>query len=442
MSAIWDWDNLPAVENTITDAFTVVKNVVVQTSDTPEYAERIELERVFVVGAWANGEAEPGETPLLLLVLFSVEGSNDYATDDRFKHLGGVIRDGMVDSIVNEKINVPDEFKDNVSSLTIKVGPYSDLPNAVNLAISQNVGDSAFDLTRAELVTRVEGASFSNYPRTALEGIGKEEEQKEPQEGEQQETQQQEEQEPEKTEEELAKEEEQLLAEQYPNVPKPLRQYATSNDKLEITVGKKDTKTVSPRAPYDFEIIMATDRPSPIGFEFEAPADMVGEVMSGVGRAVARGLFSREPGAEITREIQPPATFPRTGAYIRNHLKFRGPSYALEMFNDILVYLGYVNYIHGYNLRTGTYQSFREYIYYLKEIPKAGGPELIRTLSQQQAAARGLATIPDHPKLPGEKAPWLERRKYYELVEENEDNNLWHDPYGYFKSDEDENTEK
>lgn len=206
---------------------------------------------------------------------------------------------------------------------------------------------------------------------------------------------------------------ERRLAEKFPGIPLELRKFATAPDELEIPAGK-ETKAVEPRQMYDFERELLTPG------EGETELD-VGE--EGIGFAMASGQFG------TGRSV--PGTFPRTSTYVKWYLRERGPAYILEMYKDLVVYSGFIRGIHGVNIKPGTYQSFREFMFRLQEINERGGPRLIISLSQQQAASRGLETTADHPSIPGEKAPWLEHRRYFEIEMENFDHPAWRNPVKY-----------
>lgn len=203
------------------------------------------------------------------------------------------------------------------------------------------------------------------------------------------------------------------LAEKFPEIQMELRGFAISPDQLEIPAGK-ETRAVQPRRMYDFERELLTPGDGDTDLD-------VGE--EGIGFALASGQFGT--GKFV------PATFPRTSTYIKWYLMERGPAYILQMYKDLVVYTGFIRGIHGVNVKAGTYESFREFIYRLQEINERGGPILIRSVSQQQAAAMGLETTPDHPSIPDEKAPWLEPRRYYDIEQDNIDHPAWRNPVKY-----------
>jgi len=203
------------------------------------------------------------------------------------------------------------------------------------------------------------------------------------------------------------------LAEQFPDIPLELRDFAEPDGVLEIPAGK-ETKQVDPRDMYDFERELLTPG------EGDTTVDIR---QDGIGFAIASGQFG-------TGEFVP-ATYPRTGTYVKWYLYYQGPAYILQMYNDLVIYSGYIRGVHGVDAKAGRYSSFRNYIQRLLKIGKEGGPVLIRAISEEQASAMGLETLPDHPTIEGEKAPWLESRQYYEINEDNMGHGAWDNPTEY-----------
>lgn len=160
------------------------------------------------------------------------------------------------------------------------------------------------------------------------------------------------------------------------------------------------------------------------GLEGSGGEEPTRQVTNGVGFQVQIGMLGIN---------QPPATFPRTSSYIKNRLLYEGPAYILELYRDLVVYSGFISGYYNMTFRPGSYTSFRQFIYRLKEIGKRGGPELIEDVSQQRAASMGLETVPDHPTIEGEKAPWLENRRYIDIVEDNKDHSAWNNPVEYLQ---------
>lgn len=445
MTAIWDFEDLDTLEESFNDAFETAQEAMVQIAEQsdafdPEVAQRAQeltLERVIVEGEWANDLATEGSTILNVIFSMSMEGVENENVDPAFDEPSRAVTVISEDIINGQDIDLPDELFQKTTGVDIRPAPHNILPQVISLAVNRQEGDRVFDLTLGNAIELPEGVNFRNAPRIPLEILRQDEE--EPEEDEEPE----EEVEEEPEEEELTVEEE--LAQEFPDIPSPLRRVAVSDDKLEVTTGKKDTKTVEPREPYDFEIIQMTDRPNPLNanregapdFPFSADPTIQEDVKEGIGVALATGAFTRGENL-VGLDLDTPANYPKTGTYIRNYLKFEGPSYALRLFKEQLVYLAYVNWFHDFNLRVGTYNSFREYIYVLRRIPEEGGPELITPLTQNQASSRGLQTIPDHPTIEGEKAPWLERRQWYTINEDNEDHPAWNDPYEFLHGESEE----
>lgn len=438
MVGVWELDNLGGMEESFIEAFNEAAEEMAEGDDErADIARRSQIERIFIDGEWGNGTASYGEDMMRVMVVISIQGVENEHLHPMFDIVARNITERMQGMLTEGEVEIPPELVEATTGLDIRPAPASELPRAVNLAFSTqeftrvDVEDrTVFDLTRAEALEFREGVDFRGLPRIPLEQLrsGEEDDEEGPVTGPTDETTEGKQETPEEEEVEETRSREELLAEEFPGLPGFLRPYGHDDGRVEIPVGRKDTKQVEPREPYEFEVVQATHRPTPRGIPYDAPQAMVQEVMPGVGEAIRSGRFGHATG---TQDQIAPSTFPRTSAYIRNHLKFEGPSYVLEMFNDLLVYLAFVNNIYNFSLRIGTYSSFREFIYVLKEMPERGGPELIRPLSQQQSSSRGLETIPDHPTVEGEKAPWLERRQYYVLVEDNEDHDAWRNPYEY-----------
>jgi hypothetical protein len=199
--------------------------------------------------------------------------------------------------------------------------------------------------------------------------------------------------------------EEKRLARKFPDVPEGIREFAVSSNQIEVPFGK-ETKSLEPRELYDWEV-----QAIEANTEFE---EHIGHNVS----------------MDNLKDI-PASTFPRTSHYIKNRLLRTGPSYKLEIYNDLLVYTAYANAYHNMSLKPGTYLSMRRLFNNIENIPQEGGPKLVEPLSQQQAASRGLEVTPDHPTIDGGKADWLENRQYYIVVEENVEHPAWNNPTKY-----------
>lgn len=213
-------------------------------------------------------------------------------------------------------------------------------------------------------------------------------------------------------EEEEIEEEEEPEEEMVPSVAVEdieLPYESLDNGMIAVPVGS-GTKAIESRGIYPFELGMAL----PDTEEMEGVPDL----HEGIGFYIA----TQEYGIS-----EPPSTFPRTGIYIKNRLYYEGVTYILDLYRDLVFYSALISTLQDASLKPGTYQSFRTFIDRLRRFgDREDGAELIESLSQQQAAARGLRVIADHPSVEGETAPWLENRVYIQIVEENFDHPAWY----------------
>lgn len=446
MTAIWELDNLLDLEQGVRRAWQEAEDIAVDDFEQIEESDvdRVSIQEVWVVGPWANDTATYGEDEIRIELAVDAEDIDEPSQVDFFMQLTGWLAD-TAESLID---NLPSAFglEDFVEAggtdgIEINRFPIDVRNGQLQRLLGRGEGNRVVNLT--EFVARPfrEGVPFNNLPIEQLDVLrdrARVEVEEEPEEGEETE------------EEEIVEEEaltpEEQLAEHFPDVPPMLRSYAVQEDRgvtLKIKSGVRWEKKVQPREMYPFEVIQATNRPTPQDIPYSAPVDMTDEVAPGIGEAISAGFFDRTGPARQNQV--PPSTFPRTGTYIKNYLRHRGPAYALMLYNDFLVYLGYVNKIHRkeggrpFELNIGTYESFREYIYVLKQVPERhDAPQLIIPLSQQQAASRGLETVPDHPTIPGEKAPWLARRQWYDINEDAFDHPAWDDPYSFVHGEREE----
>jgi len=210
-------------------------------------------------------------------------------------------------------------------------------------------------------------------------------------------------------EEDTGPKEVELLAERFPDIPAPLRPYGIDEGRVRIPASV-DTKEVDARELYDFEKEMMTQG------EADTP---IGKITDGVGEAAASGQLGGK---------KPAGTFPRTGVYIKNHLKHEGPSYPLEIYNDIVVYSGYISQMYNGLYKPGSYDSMRVMVHRLSstEIEVSGGTFETPTIAIPEEAAKEqeLQLAPNHPET-GEQMPWLENRQYYILNQNLEDHPSW-----------------
>lgn len=219
--------------------------------------------------------------------------------------------------------------------------------------------------------------------------------------------------------EEEEEDEEEDIGPEFPEVPGELQDFGIDEDRSDVRVPlNKDSIKVQSRPLYDFEKELLT--------RGEADTSIEGTIDGGIGEALDKEALGME---NKKGEFYPPASFPRTGNYIKNYLFYEGVSFPLELHREMAVYSAYISAIHNGRYVIGSYQSMREYIYKLKQIPERGGPELIEELSQPQVAARGLSVIPELPS--GEEAPWLEKKSYIDVIEENMNHPAWNNPSDY-----------
>lgn len=428
---VWHYPHLEGLESFILHlADEAMERLVENDHQRSDTIDQMVVQRIIIRDEWGRGNATPGEYTLRFIVFFDVPGVEQPHLEPElnFEIASRTVAQSMEGLIVEGDIDPPEDAREWFTGVEFEPSAMSRFGDQVNLALGKGEGNRVFDLTRAEAIEFREGVQVENLPRIPLEELRTEHiTQPDPEESEVV-TEDTEEEDDDIDEQEEEEQEEEVV----PGVPEQLQPFAVDEETLEVPVGKKTTKTVEPRPPYDFEIIMATDRPSPEELPFRADAGMVGEVMSEIGEAVRANLF--DPNNPNSTS---PGSFPHSAKYIRNYLKFQGPAYALQMHKDLLIYTQYVNSIWGYKLRPGDYQSFRDMIYVLKEMPERGGPELITTVPQESAAAQGLEVTPDHPALDGQKAPWLENRQFYSIVEDNEDHEAWLNPFDYlYEGDE------
>lgn len=451
MVSIWDIEGLGRFEEAIENAWNAAKQAEIEESRGEESdIERFNLSRLTVFGPWANDNGGTDEI-ITMRAFIDVEGMATPSQKPNFDGVASQIT-GVAQSILLSgddrlyeqlNIDIPNDIFTESAGIELTAEPADNFPEQTTLDLQvPRVAQEAlvFDLTRKEAIQRVEGVDFRNLPRLTLAQLRGEQ----PMPDEEPEEEEPEEEEP----EEEAEPEPVVPEPDFPDLPEPVRQFAVSDDEIEVTYGQKDTKRVKVRDIYNFEIQQAHGIPNPpdqpYSFSFneaEERANFHGvddsRPLPGIG-----DLARRNPPFFVARTQQsvPPSTFPRTGVYLRNYLTFRGPVYPLKFFNELLVYLAYVNGIWNYELRVGTYNSVRRYFFKLLQIEEEGGPQLIERMSQQAAASYrlfdggvGLRTVPDHPSIEGETAPWLERRQWYKIVPGNADDDAWLDPVGFLE---------
>ena len=421
MVGIWEFPAIEEFRSFLIDGFErsrqqVVANFEAQgDEERAEIVRHIRLEDLVVVDEWGDGIAEIGGNTLRILGFFSLEGEENESTFPQFDPAVRTIRAQFNELVNFEVIEPPEPSFEWFPNIDIEPVGHDRFEDSVSLALGRGEGNRVFDLMRLEAIQFTEppgpirpGARppprpFSELPRVPLQALRErarreEEEEVEP--------------EPE-PEPEVEPEPEPITAEE--RIRRAIRQFQVDEQHTDIPAGKP-TRRVDVRDLYDFELRMGL--PSNILGELDdfAPGD---QLTDGIGFAIQLGRVGR---------TEPSANFPRTSSYVKNYLTFEGPQYILALYRDLVFYSGFISGFYGMRLRAGKYPSFRGFMYRLHQIGERGGPTLVERLSQQQAAARGLETLPDHPTIDGAKAPWLEKRQYYQIVEDNTDHDAWNNP--------------
>lgn len=412
MTGIWEYPDLDGLERFIVSGVERSREFVIdQDSERSGTIADLTVERVVVDGEWGNGTAARGEDDLSIIVFFDYAAVENPHLDPEFDPAIREVVAAFTFLINEDEIDVPDTISEWFGGIEPRPGAITQIPEVINRTLGQQEGTTVFDLTRAEAIENRQDVRFRNLPRIPLERL------KRTDEDEEEET---------STGDYLPgsvpspEEEDEEEEEEFPHINETVREFAVSDDVLQIPAGK-ETKKIQVREPYDFEKEMS--KPGT-----EVDSSTAQRVMDEIGASVGAGRFGEE---------DPPGTFPRTGAYIRNRLKFEGPAYVYQIYKDLVFYSGYISGIYDSNFDAGTYNSFRRFIEVLNGIAEQTGTYLIEPISQNQASAMGLETIPDHPTVEGEKAPWLERRQYYMLVEENQDHDAWKNAYDYLYTSQD-----
>lgn len=403
MTGIWDFPALEELREFIDEGIETTRQGVLEEveGEREEILERISLERQVVVGEWSRGTAEIGDDPLRMFLFFSMEDEPQPQFNPQFDNAVRITVQGFITRINQGELVPPEPSMEWFPLFDPQPISIDNFEDQISLSLGRREGNRVFDLTRMEAIEFREGVDFRDLPRIPGEQLVEEEE--EPEEEPEEEV------EPEPEPEPVPPPEPEVIPTEE-KVRSALEQFSIDGE-AEIPAGKP-TKRVEIRDFYDFELLMGL--PTNAIREIDmSPAD---QLTNGIGFAAELGRLGT---------TAPPANFPRTSSYIKNRLTFQGTAYVLEMYNDLVIYTGLIRSFYDIDVKPGSYRSFREFIYRLKEVGERGGPELVRSLSQQQAAARGLKTIPDHPTIEGENAPWLENRNYYEIVEENSDHEAW-----------------
>jgi hypothetical protein len=431
MTGIWEFPDLNLLEEFIIDGIEAERQELIQ--EGQQALEQLRYGDIIVAGEWGNGTGEIGEDPLELKVIFGTVEEERTSTNQEIAGLvGGMIQE-FLGNLSEGNVDVPDVITEWFSYIEISPVPDDLRQDGIIVEINDRRGNSVYNLSRKERISFEPDVPFEELPRTSQQALVREQ-QPSP------------EPEPDLDDEQTDEEvEEEIEEEDEPETIVDYIERINQNDdgKLKVPALNK-IKTVELREPYEFEYVtIAPSRPATADLlGLDSPIDVPSSItqlrdelyvnsdLMFIGKAIAGDLL----GGQV-----PAGTFPRTGVYIRNRLKYVGVGYGYEIYKDLVYYTGLIQQVHGYNLSVPRYNSFNEYLYVIREITDMeDGPDLINALSQQQAAARGLETIPDHPSIEGEKAPWLEPRQYYDIVEENEDHGAWADPYTYLHGDDED----
>ena len=179
---------------------------------------------------------------------------------------------------------------------------------------------------------------------------------------------------------------------------------------VEVPTGKKQSTLTEYRELYDFERELLAIGDGPTELE---------PIREGIGEHMGRGTFGSSA---------PALTFPRTGVYLKHRLQHEGPAYVREMHKDLCRYSWAIIEEYQVYVRPGLYENFRSMVNKYKQ---AG---LIRPLSTTEAQDLGLSVFPETPD--GRTAYFLEQRQYYDIVEDQIENNAWYDVNKYLYSDD------
>lgn len=374
------------IETAFTDAVTTLQEE--DGSNQDRYGSH-QYERAIITPPWGNGTATRENNTLQMRIVMGGEGTerpsiNLQAFDIRAEHI--------IDQM-EEEIEWSDTMRQWFGNITM-IPTATDL-FAQNMDLALRNADPArvFDLTNISSIEIRDGQIVSTEYTIADTPA------QEPTE------------EPEQEPTPVPPTEEELLEREYPVIEPELRQFAINEDALEIPAGKK-TKQVEPRQIYAFEEELAAP--------LDADTEIDETITEGIGHTYGLGAI----GTDV-----PASTFPRTSTYVKYYLKYEGPAYMLELYNNLVVYAGYISSVFDMRLKPGSYDSFRQYMYRLEQVEKRDlGPVLVRPIPRSEAEDRGFDTMSKIPVGDGERrdAPWLEPRQYYEVNEESMDHEAWH----------------
>jgi len=404
--SITQYPDLRELSNSIISAFSVARDGTAESYDeVSEDISNLTVTNIVETGPWGKGVADKGEDAFEFSIFIDLPGDRSAESIIRFSRISRDIEDVIADNF--EPSETAREWAPAADFIVIAS---ERLESVIENSIEDPSVDSAIDIynLREYRLEEADTVGF-NVASEDVETEDVEEVEDEPVDEEPEE--------PEVVEEKPPSEEE-LLEERFPSVPVELRPYAREPDHLEIPAGK-ETKSVEPREMFDFEIELATPGTA------NTP---ISQIREGIGEAIAAQTFGVD---------EPAGTFPRTGIYIKYHLLHNGPAYILQMYNNLVVYTGYIRSIHGVDVKPGTYQSFREYIYRLEQVHKRDlGPQLIRPLDKSETSKMDIDTTPILPD--GTEAPWLEDRQYYIIEEDGVDHPAWQDVVGFIYENEEQ----
>jgi hypothetical protein len=457
MTGIWEYPNLDQLDDFIASGIVEAQNEL-SDEDVGGPVELIRGRQAFVIGEFGQGTGEIGNEPLEVAIIFRAEGLDQPSLNPQFDNTVRAIIQEFYTLINNNEVPTPDQYDRWFTYLDITPIPEdqrSDRLTAILLTGKQEMAggrDSIYDLTNNQRVEYQEDTLFNQLPRTPQDEIGEEEEEDEEEDeddGRLGVFEDDDEEEESEEEEEAVEESESETAEEILDV------LSVNDDEIEVESHRGKQK-VEKRDPYNFEVEMMAPTPQEsarirgipfaagIPVQAEVP-DIIDEIRDElwddtnfvfIGRALRSGgiLVEEDEFAEST----PFGTFPRTGIYIRNRLKYEGATYLYDLYKDLTYYTGMIRTFYDIDFTTATYQAFRTYMSTLRRISEEEeGPVLIEKMSQPQAASRGLEVVPDHPAIEGEKAPWLENRQYYMINTNADTHDAWKDPTGWYY-DEDE----
>lgn len=422
MTSIRDYPELEELEAWLVDLWETSVNDFMESQGFEEYPFDIFLDEIVVYGRFGKGTGEIGEDPLEAAYVFAADEPVEESETDQFDVISTIV-DNMEmavrgEGVVIEGLDVipPDPAQDWFIGVNITKVPEDRFEDFFQAAVFNRPGpDQAFSITTREFVIwdtktiyfhtgfqrEVTDEEAEEFPDLAIEE--REEAAIIRRDAEETVEPDQDEEEEDETEvfapppDEEEDEDEGEIDLHDISIEDQINDFTGT---VEVPTGKKQATTVQYRDLYDFEKEML----APLDGGTDIEADY------GIGHAIATGSLGRE---------EPAITFPRTGFYVRDRLLHEGPAYVRELHKDMCRYSWAIIEEHKVYTRPGLYENFRNMIFKLKDA------DLIRPLSQQEAAARGLETTPTTPD--GREATFLEPRNYYTIVDGEEDAPEWYD---------------